>query len=160
VPASAPVYIFAEGEILLEAPLEDVWPHVLDYGAWQNFATIRHVSGEPHQEGEVMLLAKEEAGLVFKPYYARTIKLEPGRRVVWKTYREETGGFGIIDFRVQEAQGGTRFSWNLLYEYVVAYQDESELEAFRRQHGASIDKLATTVFPKLKKLVERTAVGS
>lgn len=152
---TAPVYIIGEGELMLNASPKDVWPHVLDYSSWQNYSIVQHVSGPPGQEGEVVLLQKDEAGVKSTPYLARTIKLDPGRRVIWKTYRENANYFGIVEFRIDEMQGKTRFYWSLLYEHIVSYEHESELETFRRQQYAYFDTLSSCIFPKLKKRVEK-----
>lgn len=143
---------------MLEASPEKVWPHVLDYPSWQNYAIVQHVSGTPGQEGEVVLLQKDELGIKSTPYLARTIKLDPGRRVIWKTYRENADYFGIVEFRIDEVQGKTRFCWNLLYEYVIPYEHESELAAFRKQQYEYFETLSSVVFPKLKNRVEKITI--
>lgn len=158
-PNVAPVYLVMEGEFRIEAPLKAVWSHVLNYPSWQNFPVHKHVSGPPAGEGEVVMLRKEEKGFTFPAYYALTIKLDPESRVLWKTYPAEKGSevefFGIVEFRVREAQGGTRFSYNFLYEFQVPYQQESELEAFRKQQYENFTILLSSIFPKLKRLAEQ-----
>jgi hypothetical protein len=155
---TAPVYLVWSGELMIDAAPAEVWRHALNYASWQEYSTIRHLSGKPGEEGELVMLKKEESGLQFPPYYARTIKLDPGRRVIWKVYLEpqsyEMDFFGIVDFRVEPAQGQTRFAYECLYEFIVPYEDESELEAFRRQQRASFDAVFQVTFPKLKKLAE------
>jgi hypothetical protein len=150
----APVYIVLERETLIDAPVKVVWQHALNYPSWQNYSIVRHVSGEPGKEGEVVFLKKDELKSPTTAYYARTIKLEPERRVVWKTYRENVNYFGIVDFRFYDLGSKTRFCNNSLYEHNVAYRDESELEEFRRQSYASMDELLSTILPKLKALAE------
>lgn len=152
---TAPVYIVREGEILIDAPIRDVWPHVVNYPSWQNYSIVQHVSGPPGQEGEVILLKKEEGKTPTTPYYARTIKLDPERRVIWKTYRENVNSFGIVEFKVDPVEGKTRFSHSILYEHLVAYEDESELDAFRNQQYEYFELLTATVFPRLKVLAEK-----
>jgi hypothetical protein len=158
-----PVYLMWNKEMLIDAPRAQVWRHVLNYPSWQNYAIARHISGPVQGEGEVVLLKKEEAGVEFPPYYARTIWLEPERRIIWKTYPETRGSgsdfFGIVDFTVADAQGGTRFGYNILYEFVVPYRAESELQAFHKQQYESSEAVFAVIFPKLKKLAEQTAVS-
>jgi hypothetical protein len=153
-----PVYLVRNGEMLIDSPVKATWPHVVNYPSWQNFPIVRHISGEPGQEGEVVLLKKDEEGFEFPPYYARTIKLEPERRIVWKTFPEHVGEvdfFGIVDFSVFDAQGRTRFCYNTIYEFLVPYQVDSELDAFRKQQNDNFDPLFSTVLPKLKALAEK-----
>lgn len=156
-----PVYIVVGGDLMIGAPIAEVWHHVLNYPSWQNFPVVKHISGDPGGEGEVVLLRKDEKGFVFPAYYARTIKIEPRRRIIWKTYPEERAPnsdfFGIVDFRLEERGGKTLFSNSLLYEFLVSYTDKSELEAFRSKQLENFDTLGSAVFPKLKALAEKRA---
>ena len=151
----APVYVVWNGEILIDAPIADVWRHALDYPSWQNYSTVRRISGEAGCEGEVMQLKKEEAGLNLPPYYARTIKLDPPRRVIWKTYRDSPDYFGIVEFRFDVVGGSTRFCNNLLYEHLITYQNESEVEEFRKRRYEMVELSAASILPKLKRIAER-----
>src|SRR5262245_35649011 len=85
----APVYLLWEEERLIQAAPQGVWSHVLTYPSWQNYPIMQHSTGTAGTEGEVVLLKKDDAGFEFPPYYARTIKLDPGSRIVWKTYPEK-----------------------------------------------------------------------
>jgi hypothetical protein len=158
VPKLMPVYLVWRGETLLDAPVEEAWPHVVDYPAWQSYSIVQHVSGKPGREGEVMLLKKEEEGFAFPPYLARTIKLEPQRRIIWKTFPEQGNDyFGIVEFDVREIDGKTRFNYSLLYEFMMPERTEAELEEFYKQQYAATEALFAAVIPKLKKLTERRA---
>lgn len=150
----APVYIVLEKETLIDAPVNVVWRHALNYPSWQNYSIVRHVSGEPGQEGEVVYLKKDELKSPTTAYYARTIRLEPERRVIWKTYRENVNYFGIVDFRFYDVGGKTRFCNNSLYEHNVPYTDEREIEEFRKQSYVSMEELLASILPKLKALAE------
>jgi hypothetical protein len=153
-----PVYLFWETETILNAPVEKAWPHIVNYPSWQNFSIVKTISGSHGLEGEVVSLQKDEGGFVFPPYYARTIKVEPERRIVWKTFIEkgsrEIDRFGIVDFRVFADTGGTRFVSNLVYEFLVPYRHERELEAFRKKQDENFKTLFASTRPKLKQLVE------
>jgi hypothetical protein len=150
----APVYLVRNQEITFDVPAEQAWPHVVDYSSWQDYPTVEHISGESGQEGELVLM--EKAG-VAAPYYTRTIKLDPGRRIVWKCYPETpTEGndyFGFVDFRVSDVEGGSRFVSEAIFEFMVPYEDESELDAFREQVNARDEKLLVSL-QRLKELVE------
>jgi hypothetical protein len=154
----APVYIVLTGEMMIRASRAEVWRHVLNYPGWQNFSVVKHVAGEPGKEGEVVLLSKEEEGFSFPPYYARTIKLEAQRRAIWKTYPEKGGEgpdfFGIVDFRLSGAQGDTCFAYNTIYEFMVPYKSEGDLDTFRRLQEENFGTLLGGIFPKLKRLAE------
>jgi hypothetical protein len=151
----APVYVVYNGEMTINAPVETVWRLAIDYTSWQNYSVVQHVSGVPGQEGEVVLLKKEEKEYVSVPYYARTIKIDPERRIIWKTYRDQTDYFGIIEFIMYDAQGKTRFLNNALYEFLVPYQYQSELDAFRAERYRVTEAVCAAIFPRLKKLAEQ-----
>lgn len=161
--SAEPVYLVLSGEFTINAPPAEVWRHVLNYPSWQNFSLAQHVSGEPGEEGEVVLLSKEEKGFTFPPYYARTIKLEPQRRAIWKTYPERSSAdsdfFGIVEFRLESCQGNTRFIYNTLYEFMVTYKERAELAIFRAQQQDNFETLLAGIFPKLGELAEKGAAG-
>jgi hypothetical protein len=149
------VYVVIEGAMFIEATPEKAWPHVLDYKSWQTYSISEHISGEPGREGEVVRLKKDEPGASATAYYARTVRLDPGRRLIWKTFRDHTGYFGIVDFRLRPEGGGTRFTWDCIYEYAITYDDPAELETFRREQTAAFELGGSVIYPKLKALVER-----
>jgi hypothetical protein len=156
--STAPVYLVLTGDLMLDAPIAEAWVHVSQYWTWNHFAVRQHISGEPGQEGELVLLRKEEKGFLFPPYYARTIKVDPGRRMIAKTYPEkgtsEVDFFGFVDFSVHEQGERTRFCHNTIYEFLVPYKNESELEEFRRSQYANFDALTSSTFSKLKALCQ------
>ena len=161
---TAPVYIFCEGEAVLDAPVKTAWPCLIDYPSWQNYTRIESISGEPGQEGEVVLLDKDdgEGEDPSSPYYARTIKLEPEQRIVWKTfpYDEETEDyFGIVDFRVEEVDGKTHYSYALTYEFVVPYEGEEKLAAFQDHEQVAFDQYTSHVLPDLEKQIAAAVEG-
>lgn len=157
---TAPVYVVFEGEMMIDAPARYVWRHAINYPSWQNYSVNRHISGPRGQEGEVVLLQKNENVYVSQPYYARTIKVDPERRIIWKTYRDNSDYFGIVEFRLQEVDGRTRFHNNALYEFFVPYEEEGELETFRKERLSISEAVFATVFPRLKELAEREAATS
>ncbi len=153
-----PVYLVRSGDMMIEAPVKSTWVHVVNYPSWQHYPIVRHISGKPGQEGEVVLLKKEEKGFEFPPYYARTLKIDLERRLMWKTFpqnRQPIDFFGIVDFQLQPAADGTRFVYDVLYEFLVPYQDERELDAFRQAQYDNFEPLFGSVLPKLKRLAEQ-----
>ena len=143
---------------MLEAPLHRAWPHVLNYPTWQNYSKVEHIRGPRGGAGELVILRKEEKGFSFPPYCARTILIEPERRLIWKTYSAEPGKeadfFGIVDFKLTAVGRVTRFECSVLYEFNVAYTEEAELGRFRDEQSRNFKGLFEAVFPKLRKLCE------
>jgi hypothetical protein len=160
----APVYLVWSGEFMIDAPLERVWAHALNYPSWQDYSMVRHLEGPVGGEGELVLLKKEESGFNFPPYYARTIKLDQNGTVIWKVFLEKGSQpndfFGIVEFRVHRVQTGTRFWYNCIYEFEVPYHHESELDAFRKTQFESFDAVFAVTFPKLKALAEGSEVST
>jgi hypothetical protein len=151
-----PVYLFYIGEMIIDASVEEVWRHAVDYPSWQNYSLVQHLSGTAGQEGEVVLLKKEETSGT-TPYLARTIKLEPGRRIIWKTYREDSADFGIVEFAVEPVGSQSRFSYNTLYERNLVGQTTDEIEAFRARAEESASAVFAVVLAKLKALAETSS---
>ena len=155
----APVYIVADGDMLLAASVERVWPFIVNYPSWQGYSIVQHISGPADEEGELVLLRKDEEGFEFPPYYARTVKKEPRKRIIWKTYPEKARPgeefFGIVDFKVEDENGKTRFRFDVLYEFNVPYEHEQDLQRFRDAQKANFNALFSSVFPKLRRLVEK-----
>lgn len=154
----APVYVVVKGETIIDAPVKRVWRHLINYPSWQNYTTREHISGKPGEEGEVVLLKKEEATYSSPPYYARTVKIDPEQRIMWKTFRDKAPGdegyFGFIDFTLHADGDRTIFRSNNIYEYLVAYTDERELEEFRNKRIEISASVSSVTRAKLKKLIE------
>lgn len=151
------VYLVWNGELLIDAPTSVIWPHVLNYPQWQHFSITNRVAGRPNEEGEIVLLKKIEAGFDFPPYHARTIKIEPERRIIWKTYPEhpdDRSFFGIVDFVLTPQGHQTRFNYNLLYEFVRQGETEEEVASFKEQQRKSSQDVFDVIFPRLKRLSE------
>jgi hypothetical protein len=168
---TTPVDIIFSGEFELDAPPAEAWPHVINYPTWQDFPIADHVSGERGGEGEVVRLKKETEAYTIGPYFARTLKLEPGSRVIWKVYidpSEPVEGVGdaadvagTVEFRVAETgDGKTRFTYNLIYEYLVPYSDPAQVAAYREQQYRDWSEAFMHNFENLKRLVATGAAVS
>jgi hypothetical protein len=155
----APVYVLLDHEMLLDAPIADAWPHIVNYPSWQNYSSVERISGQQGCVGEVVALRKEEKGFAFPPYYARTLRIDAPTRIVWKTFlaqgAHEIDRFGIVDFRLIDLGERTRFCSHLVYEFLVPYRDECEVSAFQRQQEENFKALHAATRPKLQALIEK-----
>jgi hypothetical protein len=161
---SAPVDLVFSGEVLIDKPVDEVWPHVVDYSSWQEFPICEHVSGPVGAEGEVVRLQKEELGIRTPPYYAKTILLEPGKRIIWKCWPEavtpDNDFLGasdlsaVVQFSVEPQGEKTRFSYTNVYEFIVLHRDEAELESFRSENIPLYEGAFGHIFGNLKHLAE------
>jgi hypothetical protein len=156
---------FFSGEFGLDAPIDEVWPVVLDYTTWQDFRTAENVSGKPGEPGEIVRLLKVTEDFETPLYLARTIVLEPGR-IVWKVYPETSGdgneflgavGFsGYVDFQVREnGPSAVVFTYNAVYESLVEYEQESELTDFEKKTYEEYGAMFDAMWVRLRKLVEK-----
>jgi hypothetical protein len=163
----SPVDLFLSGQFKLDASAAQAWPVVLDYTAWQTYPIAENVSGQPGELGEVVRLRKVAESFETPPYFARTVALEPGRRIVWKVYPEKSGkeevflgavGFsGYVDFQVSEAgEDSALFSYNAIYEYLVSHEEDSELSGFRAKSSAEIEVMYDAMWDRLRELVAET----
>jgi hypothetical protein len=149
--ALTPVVVVSDHELLLAAPADEAWPHVVAYDTWQSYSRVEHVSGERGGADEVVLLEKHG---VPDPFYTRTVLLVPGRRLIGKVYPVESEGwYGFVEFRLDEVDGGTRLSVHGIYEYLV---EERDAASFREAFAA--DNTLRRSFEKLKALVEEPAL--
>lgn len=159
------VDFFFSGEFGLDAPAAEVWPVVLDYTAWQDFRAAENVSGKSGEPGEVVRLLKVTDDFETPPYLARTIVLEPGRRIVWKVYPEKSGagdeflgavGFsGYVDFQVREnGPSAVLFAYNAVYESLVEYEQDSELKEFETKTYKEFGAMFDTMWVRLRNLIE------
>jgi hypothetical protein len=161
---ATPAYVFLNGSFIIDRPVAAVWPLLLEYTSWQQYSSVERVSGEVGKVREVVLLKKEEPGLeTFPQYFARTLLIEPGERVVWKTWPAHAAGggpdfWGLVDFRVADEAGQTRFSYAVCYEFALHDKDERTLLEFEAETTAGFEEMMRSVFPKLKRLAEQGAI--
>jgi hypothetical protein len=154
-----PVYMIWSDEMMFNSSTKKTWQHLINPPSWQNFPVYKTVAGSAGKEDEVILMRKEEEGFEFPSYFARVLKIEPERRIVWKTYPEkitpQENFFGIVDFKIYDESGKTRFCYDFLYEFLVPHENEEELVAFRDQQYENFKTLFSIIFPKLKALAEK-----
>lgn len=155
---TAPVYVLLGEEFVLDAPPTTAWPLVIDYPRWQNYASVQTLEGTPGEVGEVVRLQKDEDGFEFPPYFARTLLIEPERRIVWKTFvdraDEEAPLFGIVEFRLApDGESKTLFSSSLIYQFQVPYTSRQDLQDYEDEQYENFQNLVNSTHPKLQALV-------
>lgn len=111
-----------EVDVVIDAPVSQVWKQFLDIGSWVTSHTIENVSGEPGTLGSITRVAfkkAKESGLPPAHYhFCKIIKLIPEQQYVLKTYSEKGGSYGVEisafdDTRFVEADGKTTVTFNL-----------------------------------------------
>jgi hypothetical protein len=128
-------------DLVLNGPIDEVWPIAVDYPSWQAYVDRELVAGRAGEEGEVFLIGKNDDELAGQRKYCRTLKLDPPRQVIWRIYSEPGGGdweyefTGTVEYRLTEADGGnkTRFVIQVIKEFVVPFEDETELVGVQKR---------------------------
>jgi hypothetical protein len=154
----SPVYVIMDGGFSLDASVDVAWGSVVDFPSWQGFSSIERISGVIGAEEEVFLLVKNGESFDFPPFYARTLRVEPHRRIIWKTFPadvlEGTGFVGIVEFRLESAEAGTsRFSYHSIYEFNGPFSSEAERLSFRNAQYDDFSNEWKLIGPKLEELV-------
>jgi hypothetical protein len=135
-------------DIVLNGPIDEVWPIAFDYPSWQAYIHRELVAGRAGEEGEVFLIGKEADELAGQRKYCRTVKVDPPNQVIWRIYSEPGGGDwdyefnGTVEYRLTEADDGkkTRFVIQVIKEFVVPYDNETDLvEVQQREYELQKD---------------------
>jgi hypothetical protein len=118
----APSVYFAD--ILVKCNLDHAWEKLWEFEQWNPTfagAQVTSIKGAAKGEGEIIGVSKKIAdpdGEPFPEFFCETVKVVPGRRVVWYAYAKEghkyqgqTDPFrNFIDFGLTEELGGVRFN--------------------------------------------------
>lgn len=118
-------------DVFVRSSLKPAWQALLNYEAWNPTfvgAQVEPVRGIRGSEDELVLISKKVPGHAALPrFYAQTVKVIPGRRIVWyvhatdeQAYQGQKDAFrNFVDFGLTEESGGVRFS--------VAYYAQNRL---------------------------------
>lgn len=106
---------FYRAECLLTCDTETAWKPMLNYYAWNpGFvgARMTRICGTPDSAGEIVLIGLVDAnGAALAEFYASTLLVVPGRRVVWYAYPKEGNAFrNFIQFALLPRADATVFS--------------------------------------------------
>jgi hypothetical protein len=120
---------------IIKAPVDVVWPHLLEQAKWMREFRIETVSGEHNREGELKAVMHFEPG--FEDFFFKTLKIVPLRRFVYKAFTEsrngEYGFTGIEILSLEGADGGTRVSFEAYLEIQSTRMSQERLSNFVRE---------------------------
>jgi hypothetical protein len=147
----------------VEAPLDDVYPAVVDFRAWQGYDSVQLVSGVQGEEGELIIIKKPESEMAWQEKYCGTIKLDPLRQVIWRIYTGpgqvgpdgwEYEYSGTVDYRF-EANGPqkTTIFLQVIKEFFVPHDDETELAEVQAAEYKFQTEVAEHFRPRLLELL-------
>ena len=145
-------------EILIDKPVEEVWPEILNYTKWQvghTDATHITIEGEPREVGEIVKIIKTHKDAI--PYYAETVRLRENKNVVWRVFSGQAapctdtmGTSAYMEFRTESENGKTLF----VTSYYASFPVFGEaLENLRKQQlqgkeGADFIREGSIAFKK------------
>jgi hypothetical protein len=113
-------------DFVLDHPVEQVWPHIVDWDKLMPDKVCEHVSGPTDAAGEVKSVATLHDGEVVSTIYAEIVRFEPERRIAWRLLpiRESFGGIdaarGHMIWNVYPLPGG---------KTLVAYETVAEMQS-------------------------------
>jgi hypothetical protein len=150
-------------DIFVKCKLDHAWKRLWEFERWNPTfagAQVTSIKGEARGEGEVILVSKrlsDPAGEPFPEFYCETVKVVPGRRVVWYAHAEkghkyqgQTDPFrNFIDFGLTEEPGGVRFN---IYYYAQNRLSGNALSAER----AAMSPLLQDIVAAFRKHCETT----
>ncbi len=134
-------------EILINKPVKEVWPEILNYAKWQvGHTDAEHITvkGKPRQVGEIVKIIKTHKGA--QPYYAETVRLRENRNVVWRIFSDKPnpcagpmGTSAYLDFRTENVNGKTLFSTSYYAFMPVFGEDLATLREEQMQGKENAD---------------------
>src|SRR6266702_1276 len=114
-----------ELEVLIDRPVEEVWPQFIDIPSWVTSHDIETVYGTPGTVGSITRVsfkkAKEQGFPLAHHHYCKLIKVVPERQWILKTYPERGGSYGMQmtgfdDGRLVAIDGKTKAIFNVFIE--------------------------------------------
>lgn len=158
-----------EIEIVIDAPVANVWQQFLDIGSWVTSHKIEEVGDVRRTLGAVTRVSPREdvvknieadgpAVPLPHHHYCKIIKFVPEQQYVLKTYAEKGGSYGLEDFiafddtRFVAADGKTNMTFTLFSHFkgtLVADDPDAMIRSMDGSRAGMVENLEN-----LKRLVE------
>jgi len=120
-------------DFVLDAPVEQVWPHLLDWDKWMPDKVCKHVSGPEKAVGAVESIDTLHDGEVVSTIYGEIVRLDPERRIAYRLLPFREQGLAGID----AARG--HMIWNIYPldggRTLLAYETVAEMESSSIEQG-------------------------
>jgi hypothetical protein len=148
----------------VEAPLELAFWTVFDYPAWQGYETIVHVAGPKGEVGELATIEKTKDEPGWHEKFCKTIKLDPLKQIIWRVYTGpgQVGAEGwerefdvTVDYRFEATAETTTIHMQVIKEFFVPYEDESELAGVQQSEYQHQVEIMEHLAPRLDDLLTK-----
>lgn len=112
---TASLFQAARAEVTIDRPAKDVWSVLTDLNyptvkLWNpTVVSVQHISGEPRQEDEFVLVTKNTQQA---PFYMRTIRIVPNQQRVLRIDAIDGSHCGFVDHSLYESNGKTTVVYN------------------------------------------------
>lgn len=150
-------------DFVLQHPVAQVWPHIVDWDKWMPGKVCEHVSGPTDAVGEIKSILTLEDGKVVESIQAEIVRLEPQRRAAYRLLPlgEDAGLAGVdsarghMIFNIYALPGDRTL---LAYESVIEMESRSlgqdEFNAqFAGEEAAGNAHWLDSYVPELKRLL-------
>ena len=154
--------VVLHAEITIDKPASEVWPHLVNFSSW--FATdyiVKHVSGEPGEEGEIQALYSSKIPIKDQqnPLLLKAIKIVPNKLFFGTnipiTYNDQTiSGDNIL--QLSEFDGKTKVVAIMTKKIQSLTREAYDSGKHSLESGSKAARIRweTDYFPRLKMLVE------
>lgn len=132
----------SQARTLIDRPIDEVWPHLLNMEAWMKDFAIQSVEGEKNRVGELRkVLPRAEPGAMgveeIHAFYFRTLKVTPCAELAYKAYTphrgEEYSFTGVEVLRLQAVHSATVVMLDVYLEFQSERLAERALNDFVHQ---------------------------
>jgi hypothetical protein len=154
---TASLFQAPRAEVTIERPAGDVWSVLTDLSfptvkLWNpTVVSVKHISGKPRQENELVLVTKEEAAGA--PFYMRTIRMVPNQQRVLRIDTIDGSNAVFVDHSLYELNGKTKLVYSGYIETRGVPADQLKGFDFEKAAADMMDYLNHT-HGLLKKAVE------
>ena len=128
-------------EFVLDYPAKKVWPYIIDRQSWITIFPSKTVAGSPGEEGEVVRVQVVSENAIVGEYFAKTLRVIPGRQLVIKWLPPKMSPDGIDTLRgydvydLEEIDGKTKVIFQTFQEHTSRQWSEEDFHLIMKAGG-------------------------
>lgn len=140
-------------EIMVDALPEAVWPYILNRKYWMAFE-LETLSGNPAEEGELVLVSQQANKNVPTQYLLKTVKIVPQKQIVSKVFPLKGDDFiGFSDVTLFRFGGRSKMIFSFYMEIKIDKSSTNPVDDLENIRTDSQLKIKQSV-ERIKRLVE------